>query len=493
MVRRYGMKVAKKSLEDAVSSGDVRRAARCGIARRFVDEEAGMTMALAVIMVVLIGVMGAGLLTFVQRDLDSVVQVNKGQRAFELADAGVQVARQQIRRDADPEHYDIDNPANIEYYSALCNDPGGDDTELKPRLPTGDDWSPDAGVTRSFASGEVEVTIRGLSRNPAANAECKSPVEAGVNPAGSRYFRVISEGRYNGAKRKVEAIMETYDNGVPKAYFTRDSLTINGSSCITGVSLFALGNIDTGNSGGGSGCRPGGNTVTGVDAAYGDWKNEYNPTARPTTMAGYGSPVTVTGSKVAGRDFDGTTTPKFVLGSPAAGQMTFPFDPTTQSGPSDAARLEFYKEEARLQGNYREKSSSLRLSGRDGDTDGWPANSSYDTVVYVKFVVGGNKLTWNVDGDCDAASRKKGILVVENGNFDTQSDSALFSGAVIVRGGTVEPGTYTATGNTCMEGFVNASGNIKVNGNAKAGTNPDLSNTIGFYEVRLWSWRELYQ
>lgn len=457
---------------------------------RFIKEEKGMTMALAVIMVVLIGVMGAGLLTFVQRDLDSVVQVNKGQRAFELADAGVQVARQQIRRDADPEHYDIDDPADPLYYSALCNDPDGDDTEMKPRLPSGDNWSPEEGVTRSFASGEFTVTIRWLSRDPAANAECKAPVEAGVNPTGSRYFRVISEGRYNGAKRKVEAIMETYDNGVPKAYFTRDSLTINGNSCITGVSLFALGDIDTGNSGVGSGCRPGGNTVTGVDAVYGDWKNDYNPTARLITMAGYGSPVTVSGgSEVAGRDFDSATTPKFVLGSPADGQMTFPFDPTTQSGQSDTDRLELYEEEARLQGNYREESSNLRL---DDGPDGWPANSSYDTVFYVKFSGSGNKLTWDVDGNCDAASRKKGILVVENGNFDTHPNKALFSGAVIVRGGTVS-GTYTDTGNTCMEGFVNASGEIKINGNPTAGTNPDLSNTIGFYEVRLWSWRELYQ
>lgn len=37
--------------------------------RRFVKEESGMTMGLAVIMILLLGVMGAGLLTFVSREV----------------------------------------------------------------------------------------------------------------------------------------------------------------------------------------------------------------------------------------------------------------------------------------------------------------------------------------------------------------------------------------------------------------------------------------
>ncbi len=58
-------------------------------ARRFVKDESGITMALAIIMIVLIGVMGAGLLTFVSRDLNTVIEENRGQRAFEMADAGI--------------------------------------------------------------------------------------------------------------------------------------------------------------------------------------------------------------------------------------------------------------------------------------------------------------------------------------------------------------------------------------------------------------------
>ncbi|MBA3790042.1 MAG: hypothetical protein H0X23_02215, partial [Rubrobacter sp.] len=55
--------------------------------RRFIRDETGMTMGLTVIMIVLIGVMGAGLLTFVSTDLNAVIEVNRGQRAMELADA----------------------------------------------------------------------------------------------------------------------------------------------------------------------------------------------------------------------------------------------------------------------------------------------------------------------------------------------------------------------------------------------------------------------
>ena len=47
-------------------------------------------------MIVLLGVMGAGLLTFVNRDLNTVVEENRGQMAFEAADAGIAAAKRQL-------------------------------------------------------------------------------------------------------------------------------------------------------------------------------------------------------------------------------------------------------------------------------------------------------------------------------------------------------------------------------------------------------------
>ena len=61
---------------------------------------------LSVMMVLLIGVMGAGLLTFGWSDLNSVIEVNRGQKALDIADAGVQAAKAQIRVDSFRGHYD---------------------------------------------------------------------------------------------------------------------------------------------------------------------------------------------------------------------------------------------------------------------------------------------------------------------------------------------------------------------------------------------------
>jgi hypothetical protein len=61
-----------------------------------------MALGLAIIVVVLIGVMAAGLLTFVATDLKAVVEVNRGEQAFELAEAGIEVAKAHFANDSSP-------------------------------------------------------------------------------------------------------------------------------------------------------------------------------------------------------------------------------------------------------------------------------------------------------------------------------------------------------------------------------------------------------
>jgi type II secretory pathway component PulK len=65
-------------------------------------EERGMALGLAIIVVVIVGVMGAGLLTFVATDLEAVVAVNRGEQAFELAEAGIEVAKAHLANDSSP-------------------------------------------------------------------------------------------------------------------------------------------------------------------------------------------------------------------------------------------------------------------------------------------------------------------------------------------------------------------------------------------------------
>ena len=65
-------------------------------------EERGMALGFAIIVVVIVGVMGAGLLTFVATDLEAVAEINRGEQAFELAEAGIEVAKAHLANDPGP-------------------------------------------------------------------------------------------------------------------------------------------------------------------------------------------------------------------------------------------------------------------------------------------------------------------------------------------------------------------------------------------------------
>jgi type II secretory pathway component PulK len=71
-----------------------------------------VALGLAVIVVVLIGVLAAGLLATLRSDLEATTQANRGQRELHLADAGAQAAAAQLRADSDPAHYDADGADN---------------------------------------------------------------------------------------------------------------------------------------------------------------------------------------------------------------------------------------------------------------------------------------------------------------------------------------------------------------------------------------------
>ena len=445
---------------------------------RFVRDESGIALGLAVIMILLIGVMGAGLLVFVRNDLEAVVEVNQGQKAFEIADSGVQVAKQQIRANKTPSHYDVDGMSPI-FFAAGCNIGGEDETS---------NWSPeDGGVSRDFAGGQFNVTIRWLSQDPSVDSRCAAPETNSSPPPSVDYFKVVSTGTYGNAKRKVEAIYSTYDLNVPKGYFTPNTINVRGSAEITDVSLFSLGNVNIANNA----------EITGTDLIYGNWKNEVNPTARSVDDAGVGATGTVT-NDVLGRDYDSTIESSIDremvtdITDPAS-QITFPFRPSRQPD------LNLLRDIA-IQQEQEDPSTDLHyytFSGGSPSLDNWPENSDENTVVYVEFSgASSNTLKWSVNGNCNDNPPKKGTLVIRNGNFTTQPNTALFQGVVIVRGGealdeTAE-GTSDDTGKTCLDGFVNASGDIKIAGNASPLSTSALEDRPGFYGVRQWSWRECY-
>ena len=445
---------------------------------KLLKDESGVALGLAVIMVVLVGVMGAGLLVFVRNDLEAVIEVNRGQRAFETAEAGVQAARRQILSNATEAIYDSNTDGNSDW--AYVGGPGAPGKDL------------------TFNGNTVNVKIQYLLPSTTSSqlsdpAYAPELVPAGATdyPTPKDYFKVIAEGTSGDARRKIEAIFLTEDVGVPTSYYTPGSVTIAGSACIDSVSVFALGNVTFNGTGG---CTlPDGRKshIRGTDLAYRNWYSPpFNTTARTNstwgTAAGIGAVGTITGSSRLGtRDFDRTTSPKFVQknppdGSQTSSQISFPFDYALPD-------IDFLRDIARTNGTYYE------VSGGTVSISSWPANSDSSTVVFYKFTsTSSNTLKWDVPGTCTDNPPKQGVLVIENGNFTTQPNKALFRGAVVVRGGEVADGTSDDTGKTCLEGFINAEGNIKIAGNVSPMSTEAIGERPGFYGVRTWSWRELY-
>lgn len=464
--------------------------------KKLIKDESGIAMGLTVVMIVLIGVMGAGLLVFVRNDLEAVIEVNNGQKALDIADSGVQVARQQILGEKDAIEYDLEDGTSCDAVDGSGTDDDVDQT-----------WSVgDGGETRSFAGGQFTVTIQWLNQDPTADASCIAPETDSTPNPGIDYFRVISTGQFGNATRRVEAIYDTFDLNVPQAYYTPGDVDIGGSACIENVSVFSGGDIKFNGSGG---CTSG--HFEGNDLAYGNWDNPpFNTTPRPVVEAGVGAVGTIINSPSRGvRDYDKATNPEFIRkaspeASQTASEISFPFNVGSQP---DADRL---CDEARDQEAETGEDHYIPDNGSGNSTlGGWPTNSTKDTVVCYEFTAGGShQLTWAVSGGdslpppydngeysgCEAPVRQ-GTLVVRNGNFKIKPNSALLAGVVVVRGttDTSELGETSLTGNVCLDGFINGTGPVKITGSVTPAVTAATVDRPGFYGVRQWSWRELYQ
>ncbi len=449
--------------------------------RRSIKDESGVALGLAVILIVIVGVMGAGLLVFVRNDLLAVVEVNQGQQAFDAADAGAQAAKRQLLSDASMESYDGDDSGDL----AWSYDPDDEDND---------------GKDLTFAGSNINVSIRYLPFHaedgscddgsfPAADDPQEHPACAPDTKNGAdderNFFQVVSTGESdNGdAKRRVEAIYNTYDLGVPKAYYSPQAITISGNTCISDVSVFSLTSIkSTGN----SGCE-GGGKIEGTDDLYGKWKNEYNPTARDISEAGFGARDVDDDIQENGRDYDGSTNPQFVVeeGSEDPGNVpiTFPFEHKTQEGERDEARIDFFREEAVKQSEENNDPSHLQT----GNISDWPENSTNSTVVYVDASgASGGKVSWSAGGNC-SDEPVKGTLIVDGAGLEVKGNDA-FSGVTIVR-----DGEFTNSGSSCWDGFVTADEGMKLAGTPDPFVSEDVANRPGFYGVEQWSWRELYE
>jgi hypothetical protein len=203
-------------------------------ARRFVKDESGMTMVLAIIMIVLLGVMGAGLLTFADRDLNTVAEQNRGQKAFEVADAGIGVAKSQLTSEC------AGNINCIWYYDGFEDVVGQEDKQ----------WTQiNGGVTLNDLDGDN-------------NATTVDSVTVTIDYSHSRGdFKVISTGTYGESTRKIEAILKGVGGSFGGAgighplYYSPSNITIEGDPVaaigndqsrrieLSGMSMFTKGDI----------------------------------------------------------------------------------------------------------------------------------------------------------------------------------------------------------------------------------------------------------
>lgn len=473
--------------------------------RRVLKDESGIALGLAVIMIVLIGVMGAGLLVFVRNDLEAVVEVNQGQRALEAASAGVQAAENHLSlEDNSKESYDGD--------VAVA------DTE----------WSyVNPGKDLNFDGDTAEVTIRYLEPSTTeseARQENNAPeVDAsGTYDNNRKYFKIMSRGEAGETARLVEAIYRTTDFEFPAAYYATKNIDFNGNSTtLDSVSLFAGGLVER--------VRP--ENITGTDLAYGDWTddpdggpNDYNATPRSTANAGVGALGSVdydpsaeesaqksnSGSpqRYGVRDFDAdsdvlVSSEEFVentwgdLASQPVDDITFPFpvgNPAT-----DDKIIEALRKRAIAQDNYVSLPDGGSLTIEDGpNTDDYPPNSDLETVFFVDVAegpLGKGDITYKADTN-NADGYGKGTLVVVNGDLTTNSSADPFEGAFVVR----DPDDadswdmeYKNSGSMELKGYANVEGNMTLSGDTTGSLVGGLAGGIpGLYDTVLWSWRECY-
>ena len=521
--------------------------------RQLVRDESGMTLVLAIIMTVLLGVMGAGLLTFVMRDLNTVIEENRGQRAFEVADAGIGAAKQQLAANVNRDLYNDTEDGIV----------GVEDIQ----------WSKAKGG----------LTLTDLDEDGTTPDSVNVQIE--YMGEDSDEFLVISEGTYSGAKRKIEAIFKGVEAGAGAGenighpvYYTPSNIkimqdsTANNPVSLNQVSLFTRGDIlipdhpsyhvrnrtefvtDMTDSQG-SVTRSGGadklcdwNSKTPLrgcfeDGTNGGW-NTVSRTIQTPGMAAedkicsYGSATSTSecGSSASIADgvygFDSTTNPRFVAkacqlsGSTtcpdnATGTMSFPF-PLPRPIPSGLKAAACHPPGTNTTVCPKTPPPVSYFVGNPTSST-WGLNNNNASNSRVAFIDAQNKTLTFQPSD----NRLKGIIVVWCGRVEQNQD---FQGIVLNLIGdnlpgntqcnsstpTVNPTTGVADGKTVgtlenrghlCQCWVYAEGGT----NTLAGIQLDPDSTVQFRPSQNWSfqdglflappptsfklqsWRELYQ
>ncbi|WP_119067184.1 hypothetical protein [Rubrobacter indicoceani] len=449
--------------------------------------ESGIAMPIAVMMVALLGVLGAGLLVFATTDLSFATEENQSQRAFEMADAGVKAAKRQLDQNATVTAYDGG---------------GSDDVQWSSSKPNAD--------TNCSGLGTSGVCLRNLDENTATD----DAVSVAITSQAGGGFKVVATGKYGPARRKIDTVFKQGGGvGIPPTYFSRSSISLGGNTNLADISLFSFGNVTK--SGGGSGSFTGNDEYFKKWAATGDsftYPNPFNMTARSSNRRAVGALGTVDSwystSPQNAQVFTGTTSgttanPRMVEtpSSPqSSSQITFPFDTRMTTLDADIASLRQRAQELEAATGYDYyrplPSPSTSATSAYRDISSWPSGANYETVVFYEFdsYSSTNVVKYtNSGGGCPTPSAR-GVIVVVNGNFEMAGSTGFNGGVITYTNPTgADRGTFSSSGGSCLVGYANATGNMSIQGTPGAGSVPAL-NTLSSFDgaLSVANWRECY-
>jgi hypothetical protein len=160
-----------------------------------------------------------------------------------------------------------------------------------------------------------------------------------------------------------------------------------------------------------------------------------------------------------------------------SGTISYPFDPEI------SLALNFIMEEVERLGNYR--SAAVDITDAD-----YPTTSDVRTVFFVDAGGATDFLEYRVNRAPEARS----TLVVSDGNLAISDSTGAFRDVIIVTGDEAGTGRYDSGDNGNVDGFVVASGDMTIHNSVSPATvTGGLATRPGFYSVRPWSWRELYE
>lgn len=460
--------------------------------RRLLEDQQGIALPVAIFVMVIVMTMGAGLLIYVTRDLQTAAEANRGQQAFGVAEAGIEVGKREIgQKCADGECDELlDKTINV----TLPDTSGAAKIRMTEIDPEELDFELGANESAFSVVSEGNLNPEAESRNAQRKVQAQfivSSEDDGGVPPQLQNIQTDGDFEVNGAATLNDAMVHAEGDTIiassltlnNTSFYNEGDFSVNPRLTLDDASVFTGEDGDfTVNDGYGN------LTVRGEDP-FGDWQSEYNETPRETSNSGIGVGGRILKSQwsadMPGFDDGGTQQHYDSTTDPAMNEgITYPFDPEALA--SKEPDLETLREVARSQSNFAGEEDNYIEVGEEVDDVGlgnngdngdlglaWPDDTSLGTVVFVSFQgddLEDNMVSWREYGDCDDIP-EEAVIVVENGGFQWAGGLKPLHGAIITASENfqeVDEGIVDINGELCNAGPIYAGGTIDLDGSGNS-------------------------